>query len=185
MSKSNTKEKRKPSTKSLTNIKVMTFCGLMGAVAIVLNYVATFQPLPWVRVGFSGLPNQAVAYLFGPVIGAIFGFVMDFLKLVTKPTGAYFPGYGLTAIVAAIIYGLFTHNRPVKLWRVIVAQVIVKIFCNLGLNSIWSVMLTGKAIYEILPSRVISNATMIVPDIILMYLMLLVIQQYIKPHFEQ
>ena len=144
---SKTKQKVTPSTTSLRNIRVMTFCGMMGALAIVLNYVATFQPLPWIRVGFSGLPNQAVAYLFGPFLGSIFGFVMDFLKLVTKPTGAYFPGYGLTAMVAGCIYGLFTHKKPVKHWRIVASQLIVKIFCNLGLNTLWIIMTTGKAVY--------------------------------------
>lgn len=60
-------------------VKVMTFCGLMAALAIVLGKVATIKFGPYIKVGFSGLPNRIVDYLFGPVVGAIFGGALDII----------------------------------------------------------------------------------------------------------
>ena len=59
-----------------------------------------------IRIGFSGLPNRVVEYLFGPGIGAIFGAVLDVLKYLLKPDGgAFFFGYTFNVMVAGVIYG--------------------------------------------------------------------------------
>ena len=44
----------------LKETKVLTICGLMGALAIILGQVATIKFGQYVRIGFSGLPNQIV-----------------------------------------------------------------------------------------------------------------------------
>ena len=61
-----------PSLGKLKQTKVLCFCGMMGALAVILGYVATIKIGQYIRIGFSGLPNQVVDYLFGPWIGAIF-----------------------------------------------------------------------------------------------------------------
>ena len=43
----------------LKETKVLTFCGMMGALAVVLGYVATIKVGQYIRIGFSGLPNQS------------------------------------------------------------------------------------------------------------------------------
>ncbi|WP_029233621.1 folate family ECF transporter S component [Butyrivibrio sp. VCB2006] len=168
----------------LKETKVLTFCGMMGALAIVLGYVATIKFGPYIRIGFSGLPNQVVDYLFGPWIGAIFGGTMDIVKWFLSGDGDFFPGFTLTAMLGAVIYGLFLYKQPLQVWRVIAAQVTVKIVCNLVLNTLWLNILYGQAIAAILPGRIISNAVMLPVDSIIMLIMLTVVKTSIKPYFD-
>ena len=63
----------------------MVICGFMAALAVVLGYVASIDIGPYIRIGFSGIPNRIVEFLFGPVIGCIFGGTLDILKFVIKP----------------------------------------------------------------------------------------------------
>ena len=172
------------SVSRLKETKVLTFCGMMGALSVILGYVATIKFGQYIRIGFSGLPNQIVDYLFGPWIGAIFGGAMDIIKWFASGDGDFFIGFTITAMIGAIIYGFFIYNKPLKLWRVIAAQVCVKIVCNIILNTLWLNMLYGKAIAVILPGRLVSNAVMLPVDTIIMYLMLQIVKKVIKPYFD-
>ena len=168
----------------LKETKVLCFCGMMGALAIVLGYVATIKMGQYIRIGFSGLPNQVVDYLFGPWIGAIFGGAMDIIKWFASGDGNFFPGFTITAMLGAVIYGFFLYNKPLKLMNVILSQFFVKIFCNILLNTVWLNMLYGQAIAAILPGRIISNAVMLPIDCFIMYAMLKVVSKVIKPYFS-
>lgn len=169
----------------LKETRVLTFCGMMGAVAIILGYVATIKFGQYIRIGFSGLPNQIIDYLFGPWVGAIFGGMMDIIKWFISGDGDFFIGFTITAMLGAMIYGFFVYNKPVKLWRVIAAQFTVKVVCNIFLNTLWLNMLYGKAIAAILPARIVSNAVMLPIDSAIMFLMLQVVARVIKPAFDK
>ncbi len=165
-------------------LKVVVFCGMMAAVAIVLNYVASINIGDYIRIGFSGLPNQIVCYLFGPAIGTIFGAALDIIKFILKPTGPFFPGFTISAAAGGLIYGLFLYRRKVTLVRVLLAQITVKIFVNIVLNTLWVNMLYGKAITAILPARIVSNAIMLPIDTIICFLMLTAVERSIMPYFR-
>lgn len=165
----------------LKNIYVLCICGLMGALAIALHGVATIKVGDYLRIGFSNIPNEIVAFLFGPWIGAIFGAAMDIIKWFLFPTGAFFPGYTLTALVAGIIYGVFFYKRPIKIWRILVAELLVKIFCNLGLNTLWIMMTTGNAFKAIVVPRIAANAAKLPADTVIMLILFPVIRHIIQP----
>ena len=169
----------------LRETKVLTFCGMMGALAVILGYVATIKFGPYIRIGFSGLPNQVVDYLFGPWIGAIFGGAMDVIKWFASGDGNFFPGFTITAMLGAVIYGFFLYNRPLKISNVIFSQIVVKIACNLILNTFWLNLLYGQAIAAILPGRIISNAVMLPIDSFIMFTLLQVVSKTIKPYFNK
>lgn len=178
---------QKSKLSSLTRLKetkVLTFCGMMGALAVILGYVATIKVGQYIRIGFSGLPNQVVDYLFGPWIGAIFGGAMDVIKWFASGDGNFFPGFTITAMLGAVIYGFFLFNKPVKVLNVVLSQLTVKIVCNIILNTLWLNMLYGQAIAAILPGRLLSNAVMLPIDSFIMYAMLKVVNKVIRPYFD-
>ena len=170
----------KDSVKELRNVQVLAVCGVMGALAIVLGYVATIRIGDYIRVGFSFLPNIIIDYLFGPVTGGLFGGAMDIIKYFLNPTGPFFPGFTISAIVGAVIYGMVYYRQKVTLPRIFAAHLLVKLFVNIGLNSIWIVMLYGQGLAAILPGRIVSNAVMLPIDTILTYVVLLFIQKNLK-----
>ncbi len=169
------------SLKELRQLRVVVFCGMMAALACVLGYVASFEIGPYIRIGFSGLPNLVVDYLFGPAVGGIFGGVLDVLKWMLKPTGPFFPGFTLSAVLGAAVYGCFYYRRPVSLWRIAAANLIVKVFVNVLLNSVWLKLLYGRALAALLPSRIVSNAVMLPIDIAITYVLLKAVDRSVKP----
>ena len=166
-------------------LRVVTFCGMMCAAAMALNMVASVSLGPYIRIGFSGLPNQVVAYLFGPAVGGIFGAALDIIKYLIKPEGAFFPGFTVSAAVGGIFYGAFLYRRKLSLARVFAAQLTVKVFVNLFLNTLWLNMLYGKGFMAILPGRVVSNAVMLPIDTAIMFLMLQAVDRTVKKYFDE
>lgn len=164
MQKSNKLSLRKLYGDSIKELKVtqnLVLCGLMAALAVVLNYTTSIYLTPYIRIGFSGLPNRIVEFLFGPAIGAIFGGMLDILKYMLKPDGgAFFFGYTFNAMLAGVIYGSILYKKPIKIWRILIAEFLIKLIVNCGLNTLWLAMMTGKAFFAILPARALKNLIM-------------------------
>ena len=146
------------SANELRKVQAIAVCGIMGALAIVLGYVATIRIGDYIRVGFSFLPNVIIDFLYGPVVGGIFGGVMDVVKYIMNPTGPFFPGFTISAIVGAVIYGIILYRQKVTILRVFMAQLLVKVVVNLMLNTVWLVMLYGYGLAAILPGRIACDA---------------------------
>ena len=109
------------------------------------------------RIGFSGIPNQLVAYLFGPAVSCLFAGALDIIKYLIKPVGAFFPGLTLVTMLAGLIYGFFFYKKPLKLTRVLAAHFLVCLVCNVILNTLCLSILYGQAFMILLPPRVIQN----------------------------
>ena len=186
------------SAKELKSTRNLVICAMMAALAIVLSYTTSFYITPTIKVGFSGLPNRLVDFMFGPVVGAIFGGVMDVLKFLIKPDGGFFFGYTVTAIVGGFIYGLFYYKLQIKkpleinpetetrtrlfwLWvkvnakailLIFIANLLVKSLCNVGLNTLWTSMTTGKAWLALIPARLTKNLIQVPTDTVLHFVLL-------------
>lgn len=156
------------SYRELKHIKTVTICAMLGAVAIVISSMS-FQVGNTIRIGFSGLPNELVHFLFGPVTGSLFAGAMDIIKYLIKPTGAFFPGFTLVAMLAGVIYGSFYYRKPIRLWRVFAAHFVVMLVCNVGLNTLCLSMLYGKAFMVILPARAVKNLILWPIDSLIFY----------------
>ncbi len=168
------------SLKEFQKLRNVVFCGMMAAVAIILGYVATIRIGQFIRIGFSGLPNQVIDYLFGPAVGAIFGAALDIIKWFLQPSGDFFPGFTISAALGGIIYGFAFYKKNITIPRVLIAQLIVKIFVNIGLNSLWLKMLYDQAIIALLPGRILSNSIMLPIDTFITYVMLKAVDRTIK-----
>ena len=116
-----------------TVTKNLVLCGLMAALAIVLSIVASISIGPYVKIGFSGLPNRIVEFLFGPVVGCIFGGALDLLKFMIKPDGPFFFGFTFNAMLAGLIYGCLLYHKPLSIKRIVIAEFLVKLIVNCGL----------------------------------------------------
>ena len=110
----------------LFQVRTLTLCAMFGALAMILEQFTI--KLGTFKLGISGLPNELVHFLFGPVVGGTFGGVMDLLKFLIKPDGGFFFGYTLTAITAGVIYGAFWYKRPLSLPRILAARLAVILY---------------------------------------------------------
>ena len=171
------------SVREFRSTRVVVFCGMMCALAIVLNYTSTIRIGDYIRIGFSGIPNRVVDFLFGPFVGAVFGGALDIIKYFLTPTGGFFPGFTLTAMLGGVIHGYILYRRRPTLARVFAAQLPVKVLLNCGLNTLWLQMLYGQGFMAILPGRIVSNAVMLPVDTLLYYIILQAVDRYIRPRF--
>lgn len=169
------------SLEEFRSVRTVTFCGVMCALAMVLGAVTTINLGPYLKIGLSGIPNQIVDYLLGPAVGGVFAGALEVIKFMMKPDGVYFPGFTLSAVLAAVIYGAVLYRRPPTVLRIAIAQVLVKLIVNIGCNTLWLVILYQKAAWAILPARITANAIRLPGDILVMYLILKTVERSILP----
>ena len=131
----------------LKKVKTITTVAMFVALSIILG--AFTVPIGnFLKVGFSSLTTVSIGYLFGPIVGSIFGAITDIVKYMIKPTGPFFPG---------LIYGSVLYKKPVSITRILVAEVLVSFLCNILLGTLWLNILYGKAFFAILPVRMVKN----------------------------
>ena len=99
--------------------KNMVLCGFMAALAVGLSMTTSIEVGPYIRIGFSGIPNRIVEFLFGPVTGCLFGGALDIMKYMLKPTGPFFFGFTFNAMLAGIIYGSAFYKKPISIKRML------------------------------------------------------------------
>lgn len=165
-------QRLKSSLLELTVTRNMVLCGLLAALAVILGTVATIEIGPYLRIGFSGIPNRIVEYLFGPVTGCLFGGALDLLKFIIRPTGPYFFGFTFNPMISGIIYGAILYQKPLSLKRIVLAEFLVKTVVNCGFGTLWLSMLYGDAFLVLLPARIIKNAVSLPVDSAILYFLL-------------
>lgn len=170
-------QRLKSSLLELAVTRNVVLCGLLAALAIILGTVATINIGPYLRIGFSGIPNRIVEFLFGPVTGCLFGGALDLLKFVIKPTGPYFFGFTFNAMISGVIYGAILYKQPVSIKRILVAEFLIKTIVNCGFGTLWLSMLYGDAFLVLLPARAIKNAVALPVDSTILYFMLTYIKK--------
>lgn len=168
------------SWKELFVTKNVVLCGLMAALAVVLSLVASIDVGPYIRIGFSGLPNRVVECLFGPVAGCLFGGMLDVLKYILKPSGPFFFGFTFNVMLAGLIYGTILYRKPVTVMRVVAAEFLTKAVVNCLLNTLWISMLYGKGFFALLPLRLLKNAIMLPIDSCILYFTLTYMKKMVR-----
>jgi len=125
------------------NLVVMA---LMASLSMVLEQYTTIYLTPAFKlITFSFLPWAVVATLYGPWAAVAFGFVADTVNYLAKPGGPYFMGYTLGIMLECFIYACFLYKKPIRIWRVAAARLLVTVLIELGLNYLWNTMLYGTA----------------------------------------
>ena len=174
------KEMYANSLKELFVTKNIVLCGLMAALAVVLSMTASVEVGPYIRIGFSGIPNRVIECLFGPVAGCLFGGALDILKYILKPSGPFFFGFTFNVMLAGVIYGSILYKKTLSIKRIIVAELLIKILVNCILNTLWISMLYGKGFFALLPLRVLKNAIMLPIDSAILYFALIYVKKLVN-----
>jgi len=156
----------------LNKVSTITTAAMCGAISMVMKSMFTIMLDNTNRISLHGIPNQVVYYLFGPVVGPLYGAAMDILNYLVMPGGSYFPLFTLNAALAGLLYGLFFYKRPLNFWRVLAAELVVMVICNLLVNTYALSLLYGKGFMALLPGRITKNIIMLPIKTILFYLVM-------------
>ena len=161
----------KDSAREFTRLTSIAGVGMVLAVSIVLSFFS-FYVTETLRIGPAYLATAMLGMLYGPVTGGIAAGLGDILKYLIKPSGPFFPGYTLTALLGGVVYGSFLYKNKVTVLRCVLSKTFINIFLNLGLNTLWSSILYGKAFFAILIPRVYANVALLPLQIVLLYALL-------------
>lgn len=149
----------KASAGMLRNTHALTAIAMLGALSIILGYLS-FQIGNFLKISFAFLPQEAAAFLFGPVATPIMGAVMDIVNYLIKPTGPFFPGFTISTALTGLIAGIGLFRRPLSLKRTAVTLFINMVIVNIILNTLWLSVLYGQAYKVILPMRIVKELIM-------------------------
>jgi ECF transporter S component (folate family) len=141
---------------------------MLIALSVILSFF-TIQLSDVLKIGFSFIPLAMGGMLFGPAVGGVMGVVGDILGYFVKPSGPFFPGFTLNALITGAIYGFFFYRRPVTLRRCVLASLTVVIVINLLLNPLWLSILYGHAFIALVSVRIIKNIVMFPINTALLY----------------
>ncbi len=165
----------------MKNTRKIIFLSLFIALQIVLTRFLSIQT-PIVRIGFAFLPVAVCAMMFGPLWGGVTAAIADVVGMMLFPAGgAYFPGFTLTAFLSGAIYGIFLFEKPKTLVRISIPVIIVSLLVNLGLDTVWLWILTGKGFIALLPARAVKSLIMIPIQIT----MIRAVWRYMVIHIEK
>jgi len=141
------------------NVKRLVLTAMLIALEIVFTRFLSIQT-PIIRISFGFLPIAIIAVLYGSVYAGIGAAIADLIGVTLFPTGAFFPGFTLTAFLTGVTYGVFLYNRSKNLVNICAAALIVTMVLQLGLDTLWVQILTGKGYIALLPARIIKSLIM-------------------------
>ena len=145
------------SAREFKNTRSLVQISMLLALEVVLNYSVSFSIGNYLRITFGYLPVAAAGALFGPFAAMSINGLSDIIMFYIKPMGGYYhPGFLLSALLSGLVYGLVFYRREIRFQHILIARLIVGLFINLGLNTVWLMHMYGTAyVTANLPSRTI------------------------------
>lgn len=160
------------SFRSLKNVRVIAGTALFCALYMALSSF-TIYLTPTLRITFSYLAVAASCSFYGLVPNLLAAVITDFLGWVLVPSGPYFPGYILNALVQAAVYAWFFYGKDkVSVKSVLAARAIVVVVNYLVLNPLWLSILYGQSFQVLAAARILKNVILFPVDCVLLYLVL-------------
>lgn len=127
--------------------------GDFTALTVLLTYAFAVQT-PFVHFSFGFLPLALYGALAGPWRAAFVAAAADLIGVSLFGSGAFFPGFTLSALLVGAIYGAAFYGRSLTLWRVALTFLLVDTAVHLVLNTLWLYLLYSKGVTALLASRV-------------------------------
>lgn len=135
----------------------LALAAMFVALHVILNQFTIDLFGDVLQLSFDFLALAAAGYLCGPWLAGMAGALADVWGYFLRPSGPYFPGFTLSAILMGILYGLWYYKRPVKLWRCIAGQLTNVLVFNFFLTPLWLHVMYGQAFVVLSSMRFFKN----------------------------
>ena len=165
--------------KSIFTTETMVITAFMIALSVVLSKLVSIN-ISFLRIGFGFLPIAILAILYGPVVAAVGYGLADLIGAWLFPTGAFFPGFTLSAVLTGLIFGFVLYKKEVTIIRALIASALVCLVVNLLLNTWWLTFIIGKGFKVLLASRAVKE----IVAIPVMALLIVAVDRYVLVHVK-
>ncbi len=152
--------------KNLTT-KNLLLITLFATISIILTRFLAFY-LPFlgfnsVRISLGNIPLILSGFLLGPFCGAITGVLADLLGATLFPSGAYFPGFTLSACLTGLLAGLLKPLIGGKMrWiNILCITLLTEAVCSIGLTTLWLSIVYGTSYFALLLPRILVTIVMV------------------------
>ena len=153
---------------SFKSVRMLAVCAMFIALRIAIG--AVFIPVGEnLRVYFTYAVTALGASIYGPLMALAEGFISDILGYFIAPSGGFFPGYTLSAMLGSVTYALFFYRQRLSVLRIFLCRLTVNLVINVLIGSIWSAMLMGKAYYYYLGKSIVKNLLLLPAETVVMY----------------
>ena len=160
------------SAKLLKNTRALTCAAMLIALNLAMSSLH-WQITPDLRFSVDFAAQAMCGLLLGPAVAMLTGMAGDLLSAMLFPTGAFFPGYTLTAILGGAFYGFafFGHAGRLTYLRALLGKALVNVFCNILLNTLWITVTaaSSKTFGVLLFTRFWKNAVLLPAEAFLIY----------------
>ena len=155
--------------KKVLSTQKLVYMAVLVAMQVVLTRFLSIPLSTTKRLSFAYVPIVFSAFTMGPVAAAVINGVADFVGAILFPSGPFFPGFTLTAVISGLIYGFFLYRKDVKWYHILLARGLVVVFCHWGLNSLWLSIMYGRSFFISLPVRMIPDLIQFPLDMIVLF----------------
>ena len=140
--------------------KKLIVSALLIALDVILSRLLAINT-PVMKIGLGFAAVALCALLYGPWWAAVVAALADILGSTLFPTGAYFPGFTLTAACTGVIFGLCLYKKPPRwLWPALAAGLNVVLVSYLA-NTAMICYISGAPFSAMLAARAVQLAVML------------------------
>lgn len=134
-------------TKSKIDVKALTVCALLAAMGVVCKAMFTFNitigNMLLSRLGIHLIFVYLAAIMFGPLLGAMTGAVVDILGTLLEGKFAISLAYTVTFVLAGaaiwcVYYLLEKRTKLNQFWKILITVIIVQVIIVFPLNTLWN-----------------------------------------------
>lgn len=167
---------------TFNTVQVVTM-GLLVALEIVLSRFASIN-LWNLKIGLAFVPVMLAGMLMGPVKSGFVAVVSDIVGALLFPSGAFFPGFTLTALLRGILYGGLLYKKQ-SLLNITIVSLIDQLVLSLFLTSLWLSILYSSPYFPLVISRLVQVLPLLPIEIIIAAAMPKLLVERLKPLIEQ
>ena len=146
--------------------KLLVSAQLIALDVVLTRLLAINTPVMKIGLGFAAVALCAI--LYGPWWAALVAALGDLVGALFFPTGAFFPGFTLTAACTGFIFGLCLYRRGKSLLWPILAAVLNVVLVSYLANTAMISYISGTPYATLLKARAVQLAVMLPVQIIVL-----------------
>ena len=133
--------------RDFTDLRKLVLAGILLALSVALQ-LFTIPLAPGLKIQITFLASAVSGVVLGPWLAFLRGAASDIIGFFVANTGgAFYFGYTLSAALGAMVYSLMFYRQRMSYSRVFGAKLIINLFVNAMLGSVWSMQLYGSKTY--------------------------------------